>query len=1090
MAVNTKYQLAQYDMSKGMRAIRGPAVAQGMVPRFLKELTYEGGNSLVNRRATTSYLGVYSATNDLTADSNTDGDYYASAPVTNICSDGERIFGQVSLDIGQSNVATPGLGQASYVVELKTLSTGKAWTLTDIPAPRAAKKLASVGPQAALSFGSGANGELLLTNWGPDTINNSPEFFMVNTSGSTINDPSALKKTSVLTRFGNLSHTKVVGSGYSVSYDTTATAYRLLYHGDLVTRSWLLLTTAGAATKYHASNWDALMIGTSLYLILSGDGTDNDIFMYRYDMSASASFPSGGSLTSTSTNLNASTYDFINMAYTSPGNKDTVICLSISNQTSATTLRFAYVANIAAGSSNTVFYVERNATTLASSFSYSVVASNTTGDAQYVTCNGNIVLVEQMETESSEFTTSTASGIQKPQRNSCQVVAFVYASGSSLVEKSAFCVTGSNSYIADNSPTTGVDTFLNSHISSGGLVCVGESIYQIIEVPPASAGVQLISIRYICKAIDLPTNGALYGALVSTTASTPARVGNSLSRWVSERYVALGIGTTDYAIPQNDTNGAADGLSSGITSNESVAVFDIEPVQMTAVQTSDETTSFGHGWSISRDGKSAPSCCIARPVISGLSTGSSFLTANARASSAGWTTDETVTYRAVAVVSVGGRESYISSASDDILVAVGNIGKDIQFSVKYNGRLPGVKKIRIYRNRSSVDAANDYHFITEVDPPTGATASVTVTDYRMYAIDRPLDPTGGGLNTQGLFVAGQRDIANISNRNYIVAGEAVYPCQVVGGDDYLPTPMPDAAIKVPARFGRPLFVDSLADTPIVSTEYNILGIGGDPIDLTGQGALQGLYIISSSAPCNGKPCAVAGGVVVPCAGSLLLVDNSRNVEDISLSVSYFTGGEYELDGRIAYSEETSELFVRTTSSDYRWLVADIGNARWTAWNTNLSSSAVDSVATANRGGLAGTVAFGGTGGWVSLSSTSSSRVAPVITLGWDSFPDRFSVSNVRAIHVDGWATTGSASVSCASSFDLSTGTFTESAATATSGSSSTVSRSSAGYRVSLYPARAQGSSFRHVLTFGATDTLHIDTIAVEVQPSTSKYSSS
>jgi hypothetical protein len=77
----------------------------------------------------------------------------------------------------------------------------------------------------------------------------------------------------------------------------------------------------------------------------------------------------------------------------------------------------------------------------------------------------------------------------------------------------------------------------------------------------------------------------------------------------------------------------------------------------------------------------------------------------------------------------------------------------------------------------------------------------------------------------------------------------------------------------------------------------------------------------------------------------------------------------------------------------------------------------------------------------------------------------------------------------ASSFDLSYGTFTETAASTESGDSNGLSRDSAGMRMSFYPARIQGTSFRNVISFTATDTLHIDTIAVEVLPGTSKYSS-
>lgn len=1074
MAVSSKYQLVKYDLSKGMRAEYGPAMNQGLIPRYLVDLSYIN-NSLVNRRAVTAYTGssgaaaVYSADYDVYgATLSTDGTMRALGTgfsVTNIATDGRRVFGQASVAEGVSQMSNAGVGKSDYVVELKDGVTGKYWHKTWVPAPRAAVPLFSAGAPDMLSMNSGHNGEPLLLNGYYGTK------VYVSDGGAVTSDPSI----AILGGNTDSEHMVAAGGGFFVYvYDGIPS---MSYCDGMTLRNWRLKDTGGSSdiTLTTGEAFDAIVIGSYLYIVAQATGTGYNI--YRYAVPQSAGIASASTDLSSPTSLVAATQNIVATA-----NEPSIV--AISSQTSPTELRVAMGRTT--GGTGTVYYGLYSLTTLALSSIYSVAA---TRDYFYaLTCNGNMILAETSN-DATEFS-SGAFGYTINVRNNSKVSAYVYdASAAALVEKDLFPESTERRFLTQ---PPFEEAHLYSHISSEGLVCVGNNIYRVLENRLSSkaevdAGVQDVEAQFICKAIDTPSTGIAGGVIGAT--GNPARKFNSISRWVDERYVALPVGGLESAPAVTDTTPTPDVTSEGMTSNERVVVFDIAPTQLSAVEVADGITSFGHGWSISADGSASHSCAPDRPFVS-----TTAFTA-ARSGLEDWTTDEDVYYRVVAVCSVGGIESFVSSPTyGPVRVVAGDVGKDITVTVNFNSSGTTVKKLRLYRG-SSEYAANDFYYITESSPPTAGTSTVTMTDYRIDPLSsvttRPLDPTGGGLYTQGTYVSGQRDIASVAGRSYIATSTHVYPCQEPAGDDYLPTPMPDAGVAVASRYGRVKHVNELADGCVVSTEKAVVGIGGDPVNALGNGALQATYLISDRTGCNGKPVSTPAGLVVPRANGLMLVDRSRNVQEMSGAVSVFCSDGAEFTGGIAYCAETGELLVHTDNSvGHSWLVYDMEGSRWTCWSTSLDDA--ESAACADLGPHSGLICFSDWAGYIDTNGTDTgvTRVPPEITIGWDSFPDRFSVSNLRAVYIDGDSSDTEITATMESSFNLSRGTFTETDATCDSGNPSALYRDAGGARWSLYPSRIQGTSFKNTISFATTQTLYIDTIAVEVQQDTSKYSSS
>lgn len=1116
MAVNTKYKLAKYDLTKGMRSEAGKARDQGLIPRLLVDLTYNGTGLLSNRKAVTATLGVYSAKLDIDPDAPfdgyTDGDYVwldddmtGRAKVSNLCSDGERIFGQTSI----RRIFPGGWGKyASYVCELKKQATGNAWMLTDIPAPKAVVPLASFDPMARVSVGSGTNsGEVLVVNSKRYRSSGSkttlqPSFTVVK-SDSALTDTDLFDKPG-LERFPDITYTKACGSGFSVAYDTTLTQYRLLNHTGLVVRSWVLKGVSGVATGYTADGiFDAYIVGSYLYLVTK-DSSTNDIYFYRYAVPV-VSTGSTENAPASPGSYDLSATHAVSEVYAS----EIHTALHISQECEYyINVAHAYHTRSGTTYTNTVKYYRRVKTTAAASDTYYVTDTAKPGPVMYVTCNDSIVMAEAINNDSvttnttNEFTQATTSGnITYPVRKSCKVYGYTLsATYPNLVETDLFIESGKASIGPSlGTPSYEKETYLYSHLSTNGYVCVGDSIYQML-----LADSEAISVRFICKAIDVPSSGSAYGKMdINTSAEfsgSAARKGNAMSRWVDERYVALPVGGYEVARGSHITGtaypGAAEGLSYGMSSNDRLVLFDVQDIPLTAAQVSSGVTSFGHGWSISKGGEISMSCSADRPAIrpptTTLATVASEITYGAAGSNALWDVGDIFTYRAVLVSSIGGIESYISSPSVSI-TTTGDTLRPIVVPVYVNRHATTSRTIRLYRNRSPDDPANDYQFVTERQVPTGS-SSVTFTDYNNLITAKPFDPTGGGDNySQGLFISGLRDIANVAGRNYVVTSTAAYACQVGGGDDMLPTPMPDSEIIIPGRHGKVKHISSLADTAIVTTEASILGIGGNPPNVLGQGGGQGVYIISEGVGANCKPVETPVGLVVGDDANIVLVDRSRSAQNISGPVSSFTYG-----GSMTYCAPTGEVVISTTDATYPWLVLDTDGGRWTTWTVGAQASL--SAAASSRGALKGVIAFADlpefdgalnetSTGYIDTTS-GSTYAAPKIHLGWDSFPDRFTVSNLRAVHVDGWgaATVGSA-VTCASSFDLSYGTFTETNDTGGGSTQNALSRDDAGFRASLYPQRIQATSFRNVLTFATTEQLQIDTIAVEVLPGTANYSS-
>lgn len=1059
MAVKTKYNLKQYDLTKGQVSSRGPARPQNMLPRALRELRYEA-DVLTSRPAVTAFAGIYSAESDISGDSMTDGDYL-SGDVTNICSDGRRVFGQITLSEGSSEEGQPGLGSNSYVVEMVKVGSSYAWKKTSIPAPVAATPLASFGPYSAASFGSGVGNQLLLTNWGPTAFDDTPQFHTLE-GGNAVGDPLSLRKTSVLTRFPNLGLTKAVGSGYCVAYDTVATCFRLIYTDGVKFSTWRLRgTTTATATTYDPVSWDARIINSKLYLVTasyvsSGTSQDRDHFVYTV--------PSPGAGTYESTSVDLAANATTNATVATKAN----VRIAISSQSSPTSIRYADLSDDAGGA--IIRSVRIHASTVAVDTTHTATLSDDYGRA--ITCNGNIIIVETSASSADEFSTEVAATFTVSKRYSSTVTFFVLNSGT-LTAVSGWGSTGERTW-GYGSGKYCLDSNLNSHVSSEGLVCVGNSIYRCIQKTAQSAGVAYVHVQHICKAKDIDTNGSMHGDL---SVATGGRYGNSLSHWVSERYVALAVGGGEQAWVVGNVGTAGDPTeyASGIESNERTVVFDVYQAQMTAIEVAPGVTSFGHGWSYSTSGDESISCSFERPII----TGSSSV---ARTASLDWTTGD-ATYRAVAVCSIGGIESFVASAP---FVASVEAGKDEDVTIKINARACGVKKIRLYRNKSPMPAS-DYQFVGETDAPTGSSSSVTITDVRLtfessatIAAMRPFDPTGGGVTLQGIAPAGLRDIAQAGGRTYVATSSYVIPCQEPQGDDQLPTPMVDILVQTPSRLGQIKHIDALGDLLIASTETAIIGIAGDPPNSLGQGALQAPVVISENTGCNGKPVSTPAGLFVPRANGITLVDRSRNVQEVFQAVSGdYDGVARSLSGACAYSVINDEAYFKASGT---WLVLNVKDGRWTEWTSGISGST--SVAAANRGANSGAIVFSPeTGNGGIITSSSAVYADPSVHLGWDSFPDRFSECKIGRIMVDGYRSDvlDAVDVSLETAYDLD----------ATMASPvvyevpvvGAAGPDNQGFRAQVKPARSACSSFRAVLTFSpdtSATKLNIETIAVDV----------
>lgn len=1063
MAVKTKYALKQYDLTKGQSSPRGPARPQGMLPRALRELRYEA-DVLTSRPTLTSFAGTYSAENDLSADSLSDGDYL-SGDVTNICSDGRRVFGQITLSEGSSEEPQPGLGSNSYVVEMVKVGSSYAWKKTSIPAPVAAAPIASFGPYSAASFGSGAGSQLLFTNWGPTASDDTPMFHTLE-GGNSVGDPMAMRKTSLLTRFPNLGVTRAVGNGYCVAYDTVALCFRLIYLDGVKISTWRLRGTSTATpTAYDATGWDARIVNSKLYLVTSsvvGASSSQDRDHYVYTVPS----PSTGTYGTTSVDLAATATS--NATVATKNN----VKIAISSQSSPTSIRYADLSDDSGGA--IIRSVRIHATSVAVDTTVTATVSDDYGRA--ITCNGNLIIVETSASSADEFTSANILIAIVPKRYSSTTRFFVLSSGV-LTEVSGWAATGDRTWGYNAAGDEYVlDTNLNSHVSSEGLVCVGNSIYRCIQKTAQSAGVAYVDVQHICKVKDIDTNGSMHGDL---TSAIGGRYANSLSHWVSERYVALAVGGGEqaFAVTNKGTDMTPVNLAaSGIESNERTVVFDVYATQATAVEIAPGVTSLCNGWSTSTSGDESVSCAFERPIITG------GVNSAARGAALDWA-DGNVTYRAVAVCSVGGVESFVASPPFEVDV---DPGFDLVVTIKINARASKVRKIRLYRNSSPMPAG-DYQFVGETDAPTGSVSSVTITDNRLtfessptVAEWRPFDPTGGGVTLQGIAPAGLRDIAQAGGRTYVATSSYVIPCQEPQGDDQLPTPMVDILVQSPSRLGAIKHINALADMLIVSTENAIVGLAGDPPNSLGQGALQVPVIISENTGCNGKPIETPAGLFVPRERGITLVDRSRNAQEVFTAVSGDDGGAIRtLSGACAYSVANDEAYFKAGG---KWLVLNVKSGRWTEWNYGISGST--SVATANRGPNDSAIVFspeGGNGGIA--TEDSASYASPSVYLGWDSFPDRFSECKVGRIMVDGYRsdTNDAVEVSIQSAYDLD--------AALTDPVLYTVPVVGAagpdnqGFRVQIAPARAACSSYRAVLVFTpdtATTKLNIETIAVDV----------
>lgn len=1079
MPKKSNYQVKQFDMSKGMRAETGHTYDQGMIPRLLRNLYYDKGGSLVTRRSVTAYAGVYDALRD---GSTRDGALLSGATVANLTTDGRRVYGVTSFQLTKSDMTDAGLVDDSFVCELVNPNGTPYWNATRIPAPRAVVPIASTGAMATTSLGDDGASGFILTGAASST----------STAEANIIDGSSARQSPVASYMNasiglyNFVQTRAIGGGFFIGIDEFAIVTLCKVDGRGL-RYWRLRDALEVEIEID-EEWDALYISGSIYLVYKF-GTDT-IVVQRYAEPVTAT----GSNTATPTNIEPDAEINIDMAASfawGGGVGRYADRIAISSKASPTELRFAVAGRNAAGTSGYVTYVRRNLSTLAA-----VGIQDSSSDSSYpycraVTCNGNIIIAERSES-ADEFSINTASYTYDiVTARTAGLYAYTYNTSTTLTATSLFPFSAAdNAGVSDQELFT-ADFRMYTHISSGGLLCVGGNIYRVGEENATSPGVKNLTARFICKAVDLwPT--LLYAGEASVSGvSEPARKRNSMSRWISERYVAIPSGSTERAVPLKDPDATATTLT-GMTSNDRVVLFDVQSTKLSCIEERSSVSCFGHGWSLGADGAAMSTLAVDAPVLT-----VAFDTSPKVRAGRDWAA-EVISYRAVLVHSVGGVESYLSSTTKSLTaVSPTNIEMDIEISVLVNYRNPNGAKIRIYRNRSSVDAAGDFHFLTELDCPT-TTGTVTARDPRLsnesatrtFATSRPLDPTAGGVTLQGRFLAGMRDIASTATRNYVVTHDAVYPCQELIGDDRLPTPMPDIAVPIPPQYGAGKFVSSVSDSIVLSTDSAILSVSGEPANMSGQGGNQAAFVIVDGAGAIAKPCSTPVGVFIPRADGISVVDASRSAAEAARSI--MGAAPNGLLGDCSYLSSLGLLIVAggtstvPDSSGETMFVLDAADKRWTSWAGEIPVNT--GVACPIRGAFAGGVYFGITvddSGYIPASGATYDDA--VVDTGWNSYDGRFIETALRRVMMDGYAADDEVvDVSMDSQYNLRPTAGTPQTVSAASFS---VYRDGAGLRWTITPARSKGSSFRHVITLAPENNVQIElnTLAVEMQSDVNKY---
>lgn len=1076
----SNFTIKPMDMTKGARWERGRVFDQGMIPRRLSNLYYHQGGPLVSRGELLSYAGVFDPPLSIATGNPQNGAFVSGAIVKDVTTDGQRVFGKFSATRYLTTMPDAGLVSEPLICEL-TNPANPYWVATTIPAPRAVRPVAALPASAYPSLGDNGAGGFIATRFSSDRAHTYD-----------IQGESSRQMSTAIDNSGRVTYdffmTRAIGGGYFLGIMNGAVV--LCKSVGPAFRFWKLRDTSGAdialgtAPTYEA--FDSLKIGSSIYFAYHPVGAGGKVDLMRYALPVEST----GSYTSSPTSLNATAESGFNVSWGTSGTFY-IDALAISSQESPTEFRMAVSGR--RGSDGYVSYVRRNLTALTS---VSILNSSATSleYTRALTCNGNIVLCER-SSFADEFGAVTA-GYSYANANTSRVYSYELTT-STITEAPLF---GFSVVTGASNPTElfNVERRLYSHISSGGLVCIGGNIYRVAPTAAPYAVSASISVLFIAKAVDLYPSMVLGGVVSASGASSPARGFNSMSRWIGEQYVALPVGSGLRAKSVRDPGAASPHASSASSftagyENDSLVIMSLDDADISCISERNGVACFGHGFALATTLEAAPWFCVDRPYISASFSGP--LTRQRD-----WTTGELLSYRLIITQSIGGVESYCSSATATISVAAGDIEDDVIVSAYINNRV-GSMRWYLYRNSSTDNAAGDFYLITsgDVDPfSTYPTQTFDIRDARLantQASKRPLDPTGGGELLQGLFVSGMRDIVATAERNYIITHDAVYPCQPPVGDDRLPSPMPDAVIDIPPLYGSGRYVGAVADSLVACTSNSLLAISGSPPNAAGQGGNQGAYLLLNGVSTAAKPCVAPDGLFVPHSEGVILVDTSRSTAEVAKPIIGGVSSDFPISA-CGYWNKGGQVIVLggysvDTISSYDFCqVLDAPGQRWTSFSSASSSAdLIDTgIACPVSGQWAGGIYFGTNAGYVPAAPSEYANV--FVDTGWNSYDGRFVETAVRRFLVDG-------AVGNASDLPAVVDFYTDRNLRYDSGSAEgtvTVSdfsedRDGEGFRFTFSLEEQRGSSHRHGVRISPSsgEQVELGSVAVETRSDVTKY---
>lgn len=885
----TKFENIQFDLSKGMSNTGRFHTDQKGLPRTLKNLWYNQQGDLTVIPAAAVCGGLQSYT--LAATTSTD------IAVTDIAGSNSSVMAVCNtLSSGYlDGSTTTSLTYRAKPSVFRVLDGGASPILaeTEAPAPYQAAPVFAAAPATAVSLGLDASGEPMLVN------NHGGIQRVASASPMPTIAPWGASSAQLYSLFPTMLYPKAAGR-YVVG-PVAATGVVAYLPGAITGTSWKLRNASGTDLAGATTVWDITYVGTKLYVAVV---SSLDVIVHTFD----TSLWSAGSTTATPTAVNADytvtytpTYGAGNrshthLAWSSSGSLASEVRLAIAGRNTVATLGYVVMARF-------------NPTTMAL-----ISASNSSAcTLQYtfaLTCNHSVILAERSASAAPFEDEAGVSGAYSTlQRNSSRIYAF---QGITAAEDAYAFTTTPEINLTTRGNAVEADARLMSHISDDGRVAIGRNIFRVHISSGVTVNVTFLQ-KYSSYSPILSFNG--YNDLDFSTHMVDARKQNTMSRWVGD-YVALPVGGGEYSPPVANESGDV-ASATGIGLNDSTIVFKCSTAPLEVVEGRAGIVHLGHGWSIGPDGKALPSCAVDRPVVLSDAYGST----NARTgASEDWVEDSIISYRVVAVHSIGGLESYVSSATYVLAkTAAGSITKDVTITINCNNLGVTGATYRIYRNQSSWDAGGDYYFIGEATPTNG---TATFVDRRVRAgnvVNPAIDPTGGGSWLQCGFLPGQRSLAMVEDRLYAVGSQHAVCCQYRIADDQLPAPYLDAAIELQ---GTGLQVLSSLGTPIVATTAGFWAIVGQPPAPSG-GSLQAATQIAEGVISVGRGASTPIGAAFPTKGKIVTV-SPQGVATITSNIT-----NHEQCRSIAYSPISNRLYG---ASDNAVLVADLSSPeslRWT-----------------------------------------------------------------------------------------------------------------------------------------------------------------